>query len=143
MVGTVSAVLGLCLVMGIFTATAFASPAAEGDRWTVAAGWEIEAGYHIVLIGHENHPEVIGTMGQLPKGSIDLVQNEAEAKKYKTNNYEKLAYITQTTLSVDDTKEIINILKSKFSNIKESAKEDICYATTNRQMAVKKKARRA
>ena len=97
-----------------------------------------KAGYHIVLIGHENHPEVIGTMGQLPKGSIDLVQNEAEAKKYKTDNYEKLAYITQTTLSVDDTKEIINILKNKFSNIREPAKDDICYATTNRQMAVKK-----
>ena len=96
-----------------------------------------KAGYHIVLIGHENHPEVIGTMGQLPKGSIDLVQNEAEAKKYKTDNYEKLAYITQTTLSVDDTKEIINILKDRFSNIREPAKEDICYATTNRQMAVK------
>ena len=96
-----------------------------------------KAGYHIVLIGHENHPEVIGTMGQLPKGSIDLVQNEAEAMKYKTDNYEKLAYITQTTLSVDDTKEIINILKDRFSNIREPAKEDICYATTNRQMAVK------
>ena len=97
-----------------------------------------KAGYHIVLIGHENHPEVIGTMGQLPKRSIDLVQNENEAMKYKTDNYKKLAYITQTTLSVDDTKEIINILKNKFSNIREPAKEDICYATTNRQMAVKK-----
>ena len=96
-----------------------------------------KAGYHIVLIGHDNHPEVIGTMGQLPKGSIDLVQNEAEAMKYKTDNYQKLAYITQTTLSVDDTKEIINILRDKFSNIREPAKEDICYATTNRQMAVK------
>ena len=101
-----------------------------------------KAGYHIVLIGHDNHPEVIGTMGQLPKGSIDLVQNESEAKKYKTDNYEKLAYITQTTLSVDDTKEIINILKNKFSNIREPAKEDICYATTNRQMAVKKIAKK-
>jgi 4-hydroxy-3-methylbut-2-enyl diphosphate reductase len=96
-----------------------------------------KAGYHIVLIGHKNHPEVIGTMGQLPKGSIDLVQDEVEAMKYKTDNYEKLAYITQTTLSVDDTKEIINILKDRFSNIREPAKEDICYATTNRQMAVK------
>ena len=96
-----------------------------------------KAGYHIILIGHENHPEVIGTMGQLPKGSIDLVQNEAEAMEYKTNNKEKLAYITQTTLSVDDTKEIIKILKDRFTNIKEPAKEDICYATTNRQMAVK------
>ena len=96
-----------------------------------------KAGYHIILIGHENHPEVIGTMGQLPKGSIDLVQNEAEAMEYKTNHKEKLAYITQTTLSVDDTKEIIKILKDGFTNIKEPAKEDICYATTNRQMAVK------
>ena len=101
-----------------------------------------KAGYHIILIGHENHPEVIGTMGQLPKGSIDLVQNEAEAMKYKTDNNKKLAYITQTTLSVDDTKEIINILRDKFSNIREPAKEDICYATTNRQMAVKKIAKK-
>ena len=96
-----------------------------------------KAGYHIILIGHENHPEVIGTMGQLPKGSIDLVQNEAEAMEYKTNHKEKLAYITQTTLSIDDTKEIIKILKNRYTNIKEPAKEDICYATTNRQMAVK------
>ncbi|WP_440613782.1 4-hydroxy-3-methylbut-2-enyl diphosphate reductase [Candidatus Pelagibacter sp. HIMB1748] len=96
-----------------------------------------KVGYHIILIGHENHPEVIGTMGQLPKGSIDLVQNEAEAMEYTTNHKEKLAYITQTTLSVDDTKEIIKILKDRFTNIKEPAKEDICYATTNRQMAVK------
>ena len=96
-----------------------------------------KAGYHIILIGHENHPEVIGTMGQLPKGSIDLVQNEAEAMEYKTIHKEKLAYITQTTLSVDDTKEIIKILKDRYTNIKEPAKEDICYATTNRQMAVK------
>ena len=96
-----------------------------------------KAGYHLILIGHENHPEVIGTMGQLPKGSIDLIQNEDEARNYDTKNFEKIAYVTQTTLSVDDTKEIISILREKFSNIKEPAKEDICYATTNRQMAVK------
>ena len=95
------------------------------------------AGYHLILIGHENHPEVIGTMGQLPKGSIDLIQNEDEARNYDIKNFEKIAYVTQTTLSVDDTKEIISILREKFSNIKEPAKEDICYATTNRQMAVK------
>ena len=94
------------------------------------------AGYHLILIGHQNHPEVIGTMGQLPKGTIDLIQNESDAKKYNTNK-EKISYVTQTTLSVDDTKEIIKILKDKFPNIKEPAKEDICYATTNRQMAVK------
>jgi len=95
------------------------------------------AGYHLVLIGHQNHPEVIGTMGQLPKGSIDLIQNEDEAKKYELKNNKKISYVTQTTLSVDDTKDIIKILKNKFPNIKEPAKEDICYATTNRQMAVK------
>ena len=97
-----------------------------------------KAGYHLILIGHENHPEVIGTMGQLPKGSIDLIQNEVEANNYDPKNFEKIAYVTQTTLSVDDTKEIISILKEKFSNIREPAKEDICYATTNRQSAVKK-----
>ena len=95
------------------------------------------AGYHIILIGHKNHPEVIGTMGQLKKGSIDLIQNEAEAENYSMNKDCKLAYITQTTLSVDDTIEIINVLKKKFPNLKEPMKEDICYATTNRQMAVK------
>ena len=95
------------------------------------------AGYHIILIGHKNHPEVIGTMGQLKKGSIDLIQNEAEAENYSMNKDCKLAYITQTTLSVDDTREIINVLKKKFPNLKEPMKEDICYATTNRQMAVK------
>ena len=94
-------------------------------------------GYHLVLIGHQNHPEVIGTMGQLPEGSIDLIQNEEEAKQYELKNNKKISYVTQTTLSVDDTKDIIKILKNKFPNIKEPAKEDICYATTNRQMAVK------
>lgn len=95
-----------------------------------------KAGYHLILIGHQNHPEVVGTMGQLPKGSIDLIQNENDAKKYITEN-KKISYVTQTTLSVDDTKDIIKILKDKFPNIKEPAKDDICYATTNRQMAVK------
>ncbi len=96
-----------------------------------------KAGYHLILIGHQNHPEVIGTMGQLPHGSIDLIQNENEAKKYTPKNSDKISYVTQTTLSVDDTKDIIKILKEKFPNIKEPMKEDICYATTNRQMAVK------
>ena len=96
-----------------------------------------KAGYHLILIGHQNHPEVIGTMGQLPDGTIDLIQNENEAKKYTPKNSDKISYVTQTTLSVDDTKDIIKILKEKFPNIKEPMKEDICYATTNRQMAVK------
>ena len=96
-----------------------------------------KAGYHLILIGHLNHPEVIGTMGQLPKGSIDLVQNEEEAEKYLSKNNQKIAYVTQTTLSVDDTVNIIDILKKKFPILKEPIKEDICYATTNRQKAVK------
>jgi 4-hydroxy-3-methylbut-2-en-1-yl diphosphate reductase len=96
-----------------------------------------KAGYHLILIGHQNHPEVIGTMGQLPNGSIDLIQSEDEAKKYNLKNNRKIAFVTQTTLSVDDTIEMINILKMRFPNIKEPLKEDICYATTNRQMAVK------
>ena len=96
-----------------------------------------KAGYHIILIGHQNHPEVIGTMGQLPNGSIDLVQNEEDAKNYEKQENKKIAFVTQTTLSIDDTKEIIQILKDRFKDIKEPLREDICYATTNRQMAVK------
>ena len=96
------------------------------------------AGYQIILIGHKNHPEVIGTMGQLPIGSVELIQDEEEASNYQLQNEKKIAYITQTTLSVDDTKQIIKTLKNKYPDIKEPMKEDICYATTNRQMAVKK-----
>ena len=96
-----------------------------------------KAGYHIILIGHQNHPEVIGTMGQLPVGAIELIQNENEAKNYKNNGDKKIAFVTQTTLSVDDTQEMIKILKKRFPDIREPSKEDICYATTNRQMAVK------
>jgi len=94
-------------------------------------------GSHILLIGHKNHPEVVGTMGQLPNENIDLIENVEDAEKYSKKNGNKLAYITQTTLSVDDTREIINILKRKFPEINEPKKEDICYATTNRQSAVK------
>ena len=96
-----------------------------------------KAGYHIILIGHQNHPEVVGTMGQLPTGAIDLIQNENEAKNYENKENKKIAFVTQTTLSVDDTKEIIKILKNKFPDIREPLREDICYATTNRQLAVK------
>ena len=97
---------------------------------------------HVLLIGHKNHPEVIGTMGQLPQESIELIESVESAKKYSKKNDKKLAYITQTTLSVDDTKEIINVLKTKFPEINEPKKEDICYATTNRQAAVKKIAKK-
>ena len=93
-------------------------------------------GFHILLIGHKNHPEVIGTMGQLPESEIDLIETAEDVENYKDQN-KNLAFVTQTTLSVDDTKNIIASLKKRFPNIKEPAKEDICYATTNRQMAVK------
>jgi len=96
-------------------------------------------GYEIILVGHKDHPEVLGTMGQLPKDSIKLVETVRDAKNINTNEIKKpVAYVTQTTLSVDDTKEIIEVLKGKFPNIKSPIKEDICYATTNRQEAVKK-----
>ena len=95
-------------------------------------------GYHIILIGHKNHPEVIGTMGQIPSDGIDLIQSLEDVDKYTKKNDKKLAFITQTTLSVDDTKDIVDGLKKKFPEIREPKKEDICYATTNRQAAVKK-----
>jgi len=93
-------------------------------------------GYKIILIGHKNHPEVEGTMGQVPEEDIILVENVQDVEKLELNN-DKIAYITQTTLSVDDTIMVINKLKSKFPHIESSPKEDICYATTNRQNAVK------
>ena len=93
--------------------------------------------YKIILIGHKNHPEVEGTLGQLPAGAIVLIENLDDIQNLKFENEDKLAYVTQTTLSVDDTKEIINALKKKFPHIKSSPKEDICYATTNRQNAIK------
>ncbi len=97
-----------------------------------------KSGVQILLIGHKNHPEVIGTMGQIPEGQIDLIENIDDANNYENKSNKKLAFVTQTTLSVDDTKEIILALKKKFPEIKEPKKEDICYATTNRQAAVKK-----
>ena len=95
-------------------------------------------GDHILLIGHRNHPEVIGTMGQIKNGGIDLIENVDDDKNYLNKYNKPLAYVTQTTLSIDDTKEIINELKKRFPEIKEPKKDDICYATTNRQTAVKK-----
>jgi 4-hydroxy-3-methylbut-2-enyl diphosphate reductase len=93
-------------------------------------------GYKIILIGHKNHPEVEGTMGQVPEEDIILVEDVQDVEKLELNN-DKIAYITQTTLSVEDTSMVINKLKSKFPHIESSPKEDICYATTNRQNAVK------
>ena len=93
-------------------------------------------GYKIVLIGHKGHPEVIGTMGQISNENIILIETIEDAKKLKIDG--PIAYVTQTTLSVDDTKDIIDVLEKKFPEIKAPIKEDICYATTNRQSAVKK-----
>ena len=96
-------------------------------------------GYEVILVGHKDHPEVLGTIGQLPKDSIKLIETARDAENINANEIKRpVAYVTQTTLSVDDTKEIIEVLKSKFPNIKSPVKEDICYATTNRQEAVKK-----
>ena len=96
-------------------------------------------GFEVFLIGHKDHPEVLGTMGQLPKDAIKLIETAQDAQNINISEIKKpVAYVTQTTLSVDDTKEIIEVLKKKFLKIKSPIKEDICYATTNRQEAVKK-----
>ena len=95
-------------------------------------------GRHIILVGHEGHPEVAGTMGQLPPGSITLVQSMEDAQSLDLSDKADLAFVTQTTLSVDDTREIVEALQLKFPHIVGPHKEDICYATTNRQEAVKR-----
>ena len=94
-------------------------------------------GREIVLIGHKGHAEVAGTMGQLPEGAVCLIETAAEARAFPPKNPNMLAYVTQTTLSIDDTAEIVAILKSRFPAISGPVKEDICYATTNRQHSVK------
>ncbi len=95
------------------------------------------SGKEVLLIGHANHPEVVGTLGQLPNGAINLIETISDAESYQPSDPSKLAIVTQTTLSVDDTSQIINILKNRFRAITLPHKEDICYATTNRQAAVK------
>jgi 4-hydroxy-3-methylbut-2-en-1-yl diphosphate reductase len=94
-------------------------------------------GREIVLIGHAGHPEVEGTMGQLPEGSVSLVETAGDARAFQPRDPERLAWVTQTTLSVDDTAEIVAILTERFPAIVGPHKDDICYATTNRQAAVK------
>lgn len=91
----------------------------------------------ILLIGHKGHPEVIGTMGQLPDGAVTLIETVADAEALAPHDPENLAWITQTTLSVDDTREIVDVLTKRFPSIVGPHKDDICYATTNRQEAVK------
>ena len=100
--------------------------------------YQHKKGHQILLIGHNGHPEVLGTMGQLPKGAILLVETLEDILKLQVNNPEKLSLVTQTTLSVDDTAEMVSALKTRFPNIVVPRSEDICYATTNRQEAVKK-----
>ena len=95
-------------------------------------------GFEIALIGHAGHPEVVGTIGQLPPGAVTLVETLADAAAFAPRDPERLAYITQTTLSVDDTAEIVALLKRRFPSIVGPHREDICYATTNRQEAVKR-----
>jgi 4-hydroxy-3-methylbut-2-en-1-yl diphosphate reductase len=102
----------------------------------------VENGRHILFIGHQGHPEVIGTFGQVPEGSMTLVETAADAEDVAPADPARLAYLTQTTLSVDDTAGIVAILERRFPGIKGPRGEDICYATSNRQAAVKDIARR-
>ena len=103
----------------------------------VEASRHHEEGHEIVLIGHAGHPEVIGTMGQLPAGAVTLIETVEDANAFTPKDPETLAFVTQTTLSVDDTREIVAALKARFPAINGPHKEDICYATTNRQEAIK------
>jgi 4-hydroxy-3-methylbut-2-enyl diphosphate reductase len=94
-------------------------------------------GHKIILIGHKGHPEVVGTMGQLPEGAVILVETVSDIESLNLPESDKIAYVTQTTLSIDDTKEIVEALRAKYPSVAAPRKEDICYATTNRQLAVK------
>ena len=109
----------------------------------VEAGRHFEAGREIVLIGHAGHPEVVGTMGQLPDGAVALVETVEDARAFEPRDPANVAFVTQTTLSVDDTAEIVAALRARFPAIAAPHKEDICYATTNRQEAVKQVAARS
>lgn len=109
----------------------------------VEAEQHYKAGREIILIGHEGHPEVIGTMGQLRDGAMTLIETVEDARAFMPNDPSNLAFVTQTTLSVDDTAEIVEALQSRFPEISAPHKEDICYATTNRQEAVKVMAERS
>ena len=106
----------------------------EAERHYAGGGPESR---HILMIGHAGHPEVVGTMGQLPPGAMTLINDDKEARTVQPADPTRLAFITQTTLSVDDTAEIVDILRSRFPLIEGPKREDICYATTNRQAAVK------
>jgi len=102
------------------------------------AAIHFKRGREIFLIGHSHHPEVVGTLGQLPAGAVTLIETDEDARTIAPKDPNNLAFVTQTTLSIDDTAEIVALLKERFPNINGPHKEDICYATTNRQLAVKK-----
>ena len=102
----------------------------------------VSAGRKVILIGHAGHPEVVGTLGQVEDGNIHLVETIEDAKNINPEDPNHIAYVTQTTLAVDDTEEIINVLKERFPKISSPQKEDICYATTNRQSAIKNSAQK-
>ena len=104
----------------------------------IEADRHFENGLQIIMIGHEGHPETIGTMGQLPEGGVLLVESTKDVENLIVRDHNKLAYVTQTTLSIDDTAEVVEALKTRFPTIVGPHKEDICYATSNRQAAVKK-----
>ena len=104
----------------------------------IEADRHFENGLQIIMIGHEGHPETIGTMGQLPEGGVLLVESTKDVENLIVRDPSKLAYVTQTTLSIDDTVEVVEALKTRFPTIVGPHKEDICYATSNRQAAVKK-----
>ena len=104
----------------------------------IEADRHFENGLQIIMIGHEGHPETIGTMGQLPEGGVLLVESTKDVENLIVRDPSKLAYVTQTTLSIDDTAEVVEALKTRFPTIVGPHKEDICYATSNRQAAVKK-----
>ena len=103
----------------------------------IEADRHFENGLQIIMIGHEGHPETIGTMGQLPEGGVLLVESTKDVENLIVRDPRKLAYVTQTTLSIDDTAEVVEALKTRFPTIVGPHKEDICYATSNRQAAVK------
>jgi 4-hydroxy-3-methylbut-2-enyl diphosphate reductase len=98
---------------------------------------QIEAGRHIIFIGHKGHPEVIGTLGQVPEGTITLVETVQDVLDLPFTTEDALGFLTQTTLSVDDTAEIVRALRNRYPQINGPRAEDICYATSNRQAAVK------
>ena len=103
----------------------------------IEADRHYQAGLQIVMIGHDGHPETIGTMGQLPEGEVLLVETAKDVSALNVRDPKKLAYVTQTTLSIDDTATVVSALSKRFPAIVGPHKEDICYATTNRQLAVK------